>query len=137
MKRTYELKVGEQTITLKWGTWAMRLFCEKRNISVDQFFVELQNYFLSKEDSSAVSVPLQLIIDFISAGYEAQHKNKLSDEEICDLIDDLGGAIGGSGELFNYFNFVIAVTMNNVTPLPGNTDTPDEEKKSPELGMTS
>ena len=120
----FELKVGEKVINLKWGTYAMKLLCERTGNTLDGFFALLGKM----ADNPSQQDAFDMLQAFIHAGYEYANKAKVTDEEVCEWIDEMGGIINvNNGQMVDYINYVVKSTMNGVTPLPG--DTPSDDKK--------
>jgi len=120
----FELKVGDKIVNLKWGTYAMKLLCERTGITLDGFF-DLLNKMAGTPSQQEAFNMLQW---FLHAGYEYANGVKATDMEVCEWIDELGGIISvNKGQLVDYINYVVSLTMNGVTPLPG--DKVDDKKK--------
>ena len=121
----FELKIGEEVVNLKWGTYAMMLFTDKRGKEIEHFFEVLQ------EISEKLATPQKMFLvvrDMICAGYECANGKPLTDKQACDYIDECGGILSiNQGQLIDYINYVIKLTFVRVTPLPG--DTIDGKKK--------
>jgi hypothetical protein len=114
----FELKLKETTISLKWGTWAMREFCKDKNIAIDQYF----------ELIGANVLDLDTIIKLIYSGYKSGcNSNKqpieYTENDVCDWIDEIGGLYNTDGQVIEYFKYIVT---NTVTAVSG---TPKEEKK--------
>ena len=120
----FELKIGDEIKNLKWGTYAMKLWCDLTGKTVDVFFVALNEMASSVSQQAA----FQMTIEIIQAGYECANKEKVSEETVCDWIDQLGGIANvNNTSLVGYINYVVKLTLTGVTPLPG--DTSEDKKK--------
>lgn len=120
----FELKLANRTINLKWGTYAMKLLCDRTGKTLDGFFELLSKM----ADNPSQQEAFEMLQSFLHAGYEYANNQKATDMEVCEWIDQLGGIISvNEGQLVDYINYVITTTMNGVTPLPGDTT---QEKKS-------
>ena len=133
-RKTYTLPTADGDQTLKWGTWAMRLFCQKQGISIDEFFTLITDL---SEGGATADKMLSVICSMISAGYEAANGKTVSDATVYDWIDDNGGIISiNKGGLSGYVSYIVSQTINDSTPL---NSVEDEEKQSESQapGMTS
>jgi hypothetical protein len=121
----FELKIGDTVINLKWGTYAMKLFCTRMGTGIDGFFELLQEIADGKATQDKM---LQILESFLHAGYEYANKSKATDEQVCEWIDYSGGIVNiNKGQMVDYVNYVISLTLTGITPLPG--DTTDDKKK--------
>jgi hypothetical protein len=122
----FELKVGDQIVNLKWGTYAMKLLCARMGIGIDDFFKLLADLAENVTNQKAFT----MLENFLHAGYEAANKAKVSDEEVCDWIDKLGGVANVNNSQFvDYINYVIGLTLTGVTPLPGDSELTEKKKE--------
>jgi len=122
----FDLKINDTTIKLKWGTWAMKRLCDRRNVSIDEFFLLLQN--LTKGNTIQNDI-FNLLIDFLFCGFEYANGKPPTEYEPCEWIDFCGGITKiNEGQLIEYVNYVIKNTVNGVTPLPNEKEEP--QKKS-------
>jgi hypothetical protein len=120
----FELKIGEQVVNLKWGTYAMKLWCDLTGKTVDDFFLALA----ALADTTTQQGAFEMTVQMLRVGYKYANKDELSEETACEWIDQLGGIIKvNSSGLVDYINYVVSLTMTGITPLPGDTT---EEKKS-------
>ena len=120
----FELKIGEETKNLKWGTYAMKLWCDLTGKTVDDFFAALGELALKTSEHAA----FKMTTEILQAGYECANKEKVSEETVCDWIDHFGGIANvNKSALVEYINYVVSLTMTGITPLPGDT-APDEKK---------
>ena len=116
----FELKIGEDIVRLKWGTYAMKLFCTRMGTGIDGFFEVLQEIADGKATQDKM---LQILESFLHAGYEYANKSKATDEQVCEWIDHCGGIVQiNKGQMVDYINYVISLTLTGVTPLPGDSD---------------
>ena len=114
----YKLELNNKTIDLKWGTWAMREFCNDKGIAIEQYFELIGGNVLD----------LDTIIKLIYAGYKSGcNSNKqpieYTENDVCDWIDEVGGLYNTDGKVIEYFKYIVT---NTVTAVSG---TPKEEKK--------
>lgn len=108
----------------------MRKCAEKRGLTVDQFFQDVAK--LVDGENATVDYLLSLVSDMIWAAHLHATGVSLSEQEVCDLIDDCGGIRAINGEDLNGFFNYIAGTMAN-----GTTKEEGESKKKESHGMTS
>lgn len=114
----YELKLNNKTINLKWGTWAMREFCDSKGIETNELFELL----------GAKILDLDTIIKLFYAGYKSACNSEkkpieYTENDVCDWLDELGGIYSAEGQIIDYLKLIIS---NTVTTVSG---TPKEEKK--------
>lgn len=128
--KIFELKVGESIIQMKWGSLAMKLFTDYKKITIMQFFELLENY--SKGQYTITDIFL-----FLKCAAEAGSgcTKVFKDTEVAEWFDEIGGLSGvvsNTGQVADFFAYVIGNTIVNVTP----TDAPEsgeagtEEKKT-------
>lgn len=123
---TFELpKTG--AIKLTWGMWAMKLFCDRKGVAVDDFFDIISN--LIKPEGVDKKEAYECIIGFLASGYEAYNDRKPTEKEVCGWLDELGGIIGMHAKVQEYINWIVGLSLANVTPLPNE---PEPEKKNEE-----
>ena len=118
----YQLKLKNNNINLKWGTWAMREFCVKNNVTIDKYF-EL----LGKSQFD-----LDLIVQMVYIGYKSacvSNKEEIlfTEVDVCDWIDEMGSIFATEGQLVNYIKYIIENTVNTVQGVKKDK----EEKKKP------
>lgn len=81
----FELKAGSKIVKLKWGTYAMKLFCDRLQMDINGFFDLLTEF----ANGSAKRAEIFKIVEgFIHAGFEYANGAKMSDIEVCELIDE-------------------------------------------------
>ena len=122
----FELRLNNKTISLKWGTWAMREFCVENNIGIDKYFELL----------GKTQFDLNLVVKMIYIGYKSacvsnKQPIEYTEVDVCDWIDELGGLFKTEGQFIEYVKYIVE---NTVTAVQG---TPKEEKKKsnkPKLG---
>lgn len=97
----FELKLKETTIPLRWGTWAMKRFCEleKKNL------MELINVL-----SSGV-YDLDTIVHIVQASAESGYKSlkkpiDFEEFDICNWIDEVGGLTAKDGQLVEFMKYM-------------------------------
>ena len=117
----FELKLNNKTIQLKWGTWAMREFCNAKGVTIEKYFEVLGK---SQFD-------LDSIIKLVYCGYKsACVTNKAeviyTEDDICDWIDELGSIFASEGQLVDYIKFIVELT---VTSIQGGKPNKEEKKK--------
>jgi hypothetical protein len=122
----FELRLNNKTISLKWGTWAMREFCIENNIGIDKYFELL----------GKTQFDLNLVVKMIYIGYKsacASNKQPIEYDEVdvCDWIDELGGLFKTEGQFIEYVKYIVENTVTAVQGMPK-----EEKKKSnkPKLG---
>ena len=118
----FELKLNNKTIQLKWGTWAMREFCNAKGVTIEKYFEVLGK---SQFD-------LDSIIKLVYCGYKsACVTNKAeviyTEDDICDWIDELGSIFASEGQLVDYIKFIVELT---VTSIQGGKPNKEEKKKA-------
>jgi hypothetical protein len=116
----FDLKINNNTIPLKWGTWSMREFCLEREITIDKYF-EL----LGKSQFDLDLVVKMFYIGYKSACISNKQPIEYTEIEVCDWIDELGGIYQPEGQFFEFIKYVVSQT---VTTVQGNVK---EEKKKP------
>jgi len=126
----FELKVGAEVIPMQWGSLAMKLFTDYKRITIIQFFELLENYSRGQYTVSDIFL-------FIKCAAEAGSgcTKVFKDTEIAEWFDEIGGMSGivkNSGQISEFFAYVIGNTIVDVTPtdMPGEAETTDEEKKT-------
>jgi hypothetical protein len=122
----FELRLNNKTIHLKWGTWAMREFCQRNNITIDKYFELL----------GKTQFDIDLIVQLVFIGYKSACISlkipiDYTEDETCDWIDEMGTIFSSEGQLIDYIKYIIESTVNSVK-----TTTTEEKKKSnePKLG---
>jgi len=116
----FELKLNNKTITLKWGTWAMREFCVANNIGIDKYFELL----------GKTQFDLDLVVKMIYIGYKSACVSNKQDVEytendVCDWMDEIGGLFNTEGQFIEFVKYIISTTVTTVQ------GTVKEEKKKP------
>jgi hypothetical protein len=115
----FELRLNNNTIQLKWGTWSMKEFCKAKDISIDKYFELLGNN----------QYDLDNIVKLIYIGYKSaciSNKQEIesTEDDICDWIDEIGGIFNPEGQVLLYLKYIVE---NTVTTVQGNIK--DEKKK--------
>ena len=118
----FELKLNNNTIQLKWGTWAMREFCIAKGITVDKYFDVLAN----------TQFDIDNIIKLVYIGYKSACVSNKQDieykeEDACDWIDELGSILATEGQLIDYIKYIVDRTIITVK---SNGAKKNEKKKS-------
>lgn len=116
----FNLNVNNNTIPLKWGTWAMREFCVERGITIDKYF-EL----LGKSQFDLDLVVKMFYIGYKSACISNKQPIEYTEIDVCDWIDELGGIYQPEGQFFEFIKYIVSQT---VTTVQGNVK--EEKKKS-------
>jgi hypothetical protein len=116
----FELKLKNDTIQLKWGTWAMREFCILKNITIDKYFEVL----------GSSTLDLDVIIKIVHIGYKSacisnKQPEKYTEVDVCDWIDEVGSIYASEGPIIDYYKYIVS---NTVTAVSGTVA--DEKKKS-------
>ena len=116
----FELRLNNNTIQLKRGTWSMREFCNERNITIDKYFEVLgSNQF-----------DLDIIVKLIYIGYKSacisnKQEVEYTENDVCDWMDEIGSIFQSEGQVLAYLKYIV---QNTITAVQG---TPKEEKKKP------
>ena len=118
----FELKLNNNTIQLKWGTWAMREFCIAKGITIDKYFDVLAN----------TQFDIDNIIKLVYIGYKSACVSNKQDieykeEDACDWIDELGSILATEGQLIDYIKYIVDRTIISVQ----SNGTKKDEKKKP------
>jgi hypothetical protein len=118
----FELRLNNNTIQLKWGTWAMREFCIAKGITVDKYFDVLAN----------TQFDIDNIIKLVYIGYKSACVSNKQDieykeEDACDWIDELGSILATEGQLIDYIKYIVDRTIISVQ----SNGTKKDEKKKP------
>jgi hypothetical protein len=116
----FELKLNNNTIKLKWGTWSMREFCIEKGITIDKYFDILSN----------THYDLDVLIKLVYIGYKSacvSNKEEIiyNENDACDWIDELGSIFVSDGPLVDYIKYVVNTTVTSVQGKPK-----EEKKKS-------
>lgn len=102
--------------TLRWGTYAMFLYCEKNNCDLSGLLDQLVN----------LQVNIKTVIKMVQAAYSAVNDGELSTLQVADWIDECGGIFAQDGELIDFINHVVKNTVvKESQPIEG-----EGEKKS-------
>ena len=117
----FELKLADKKVPLLWGTYAMKLFTEKKGWTLTELF-----NFLAKGAFS-----LSDIIDMIWAaaqyGCRKQQLDTLFGEmEVSEWIDECGGTGAKNSQIRDFLKHVIDSTVLKTSEPATET----EEKKS-------
>jgi len=116
----FELRLNNNTIQLKWGTWSMREFCKAKEITIDKYFELL----------GTNQYDLDNIVKLIHIGYKSacisnKQEIEFTEDNVCDWIYDIGGIFNPEGQILSYLKYIVETT---VTAVQGS---PKEEKKKP------
>ena len=117
----YELKTNNNTIHLKWGTWAMREFTKQNNIGIDEYFKVL----------STAQTSLDIIVQLVYIGYKSacvSNKQEVaySIDDACEWIDEVGSIFSEEGQIIDYIKYIVENTVHTITGVKK-----EEEKKKP------
>ena len=116
----FELKLKDNTIQLKWGTWAMREFCKAKDLTIEQYFEVL----------TAKSLDIDVIIKLFHTGYRAacianKQPEKYNEVDVCDWIDEVGSIFASEGQVIEYYKYIVSTTVTSVCE----KGTEDDKKK--------
>ena len=117
----FELRLNNNTIHLKWGTWAMREFCIEYNITLEKYFEML----------GTAQRNLDIIVKLFYIGYKSACISKkeeiiYNEEDVCEWIDEIGSIFKADGQLVDYFKYILSNTNIEVS-------TPKETEKKKAL----
>jgi hypothetical protein len=107
------LKNGKE---LKWGTFAMYVYCERNNCDLEGLLGQL----------GSMQFNLKTFVQLIQASYYAANKTEWALESIFEWVDENGGVFAKEGELIDFANYVVKNTIIKQSD-PLNVDA---EKKS-------
>lgn len=105
----FKLVLKNQTIDLKWGTWAMREFCKQNNMTLDKYF----------ETLSKTQFDLDLLVQLVHVGYKSacvSNKQDIvySEDDVCEWIDEVGSIFSTDGTFANYIKYIVDNTLVSV-----------------------
>jgi hypothetical protein len=117
----FELKTNNNTIHLKWGTWAMREFTKENNIGIDEYFKVL----------STAQTSLDVIVQLVYIGYKSacvSNKQEIAYtiDDACEWIDEVGSIFSEEGQIIDYLKYIVENTVHTITGVKK-----EEEKKKP------
>jgi hypothetical protein len=117
----FQLKTNNNTIHLKWGTWAMREFTKQNNIGIDEYFKVL----------STAQTSLDIIVQLVYIGYKSacvSNKQEVaySIDDACEWIDEVGSIFSEEGQIIDYIKYIVENTVHTITGVKK-----EEEKKKP------
>ena len=103
----FELKTGNNVVPLKWGTWAMKRFCELENKNLMQLIEVL----------SGGVYELDTIVHIVQAAAESGYKSlkkpiDFGEFEVCEWIDEVGGLSAKDGQLVAFMKYM----QDSMTP---------------------
>ena len=104
----FELRLNNNiTIPLKWGTWAMKRFCELENKTL----VELINVLSS--GNYDLSTIVNIITSAAESGYKSLQKPiDFNEYMVCEWIDEVGGLTAKEGQLIAFMKYM----QDSMTP---------------------
>lgn len=105
----FELKLQNNTINLKWGTWAMREFCVAKGVTIDKYFD-----LLSKSQYDLDNIIKMVHIGYKSACVTNKEEIIYTEVDVCEWIDELGSIFATSGPLVDYIKYIVENTVNSV-----------------------
>ena len=106
----FELRLNNNTIHLKWGTWAMREFCKEYEITLEKYFEVLST---SQKD---ISVIIKLFyIGYKSACISNKQEIIHTEDDVCEWIDEIGSIFKVDGQLVDYFKYILSNTNIDVS----------------------
>jgi hypothetical protein len=116
----FQLKTNNNTINLKWGTWAMKEFTKVNNITIEQYFKVL----------ASAQVNLDVIVQLVYIGYKsacvsAKQEIEFTEVDACEWIDEVGSIFQAEGQLVDYMKYIVETTVNTVHGVA------KDEKKKP------
>lgn len=116
----FELRLNNNTIHLKWGTWAMREFCKEYEITLEKYF----------EILATSQKNIDVIIKLFHIGYKSACISKkeeiiYNEDDVCEWMDEIGSIFKSDGALVDYFKYILSNTNINV-----NTPKETEKKKA-------
>jgi hypothetical protein len=114
----FQLKLKNNTIHLKWGTWAMREFCQTYDITLEKYFETLAS--TQKDVDKVVKI---FFIGYKSACNSNKEEVLYTENDVCDWIDEVGSVFQSEGPVVDYFKYILSTINVNVT------DIKDTEKK--------
>jgi hypothetical protein len=117
----FQLKTNNNTIHLKWGTWAMREFTKQNNIGIDEYFKVL----------STAQTSLDIIVQLVYIGYKSacvSNKQEIAYtiDDACEWIDEVGSIFSEEGQIIDYLKYIVENTVHTITGVKK-----EEEKKKP------
>jgi hypothetical protein len=117
----FQLKTNNNTIHLKWGTWAMREFTKQNNIGIDEYFKVL----------STAQTSLDIIVQLVYIGYKSacvSNKQEVaySIDDACEWIDEVGSIFSEEGQIIDYIKYIVENTVHTISGVKK-----EEEKKKP------
>ena len=117
----FQLKTNNNTIHLKWGTWAMREFTKQNNIGIDEYFKVL----------ATAQTSLDIIVQLVYIGYKSacvSNKQEVaySIDDACEWIDEVGSIFSEEGQIIDYLKYIVESTVHTITGVKK-----EEEKKKP------
>lgn len=115
----FQLKTNNNTINLKWGTWAMKEFTKVNDITIEQYF----NVLASAQTNLDVIVQI-VYIGYKSACISNKQELEFTEVDVCDWIDEAGGIFKPEGQIVEYLKYVVETTVHSVQGV-----TKDEKKK--------
>ena len=115
----FQLKTNNNTINLKWGTWAMKEFTKVNNITIEEYFNVL----------ASAQTNLDVIVQVVYIGYKAacisnKQEVEFTEVDACEWIDEAGGIFKPDGQIVEYLKYVVETTVHSVQGV-----TKDEKKK--------
>ena len=106
----FELRLNNNTIHLKGGTWAMREFCKEYEITLEKYFEILAT---SQKD---INVIIKLFyIGYKSACISKKEEILHTEDEVCEWIDEIGSIFKVDGQLVDYFKYILSNTNIDVS----------------------
>ncbi len=114
----FKLVLKNETIDLKWGTWAMREFCKQNNITIDKYF----------ETLSKTQFDLDLVVQLVHIGYKSacvSNKQDIvyTDVDVCNWLDEIGSIFSTESKLVDYIKYIAESTIVSVS------DKQEDDKK--------
>ncbi len=117
----FQLKINNNTINLKWGTWAMREFTKHYGIGIPEYFKIL----------STAQTNMDVIVQLFYIGYKSacisnKQEIEFTEVDVCEWIDEIGSLFSTEGQVMDYMKYIVESTTNAVQNVKR-----EEEKKKP------
>lgn len=87
--------------SLRWGTFAMYVYCERNNCDLEGLLGQL----------SSMQFNIKTLGLMIQAAHYAANKTEWELEDIFNWVDDNGGIFAKEGELIDFANYIVKNTV--------------------------
>jgi len=116
----FQLKTNNNTINLKWGTWAMAEYTKVNNVTIDKYFNLL----------ATAHTDLNIIVQLVYIGYKSacvstKQEIEFTEVDACEWIDEVGSIFQAEGQIVEYVKYVMETTMLTIQGVA------KDEKKKP------